>query len=409
VEFGAKRKIGDATPALSTDFKYGNDRGGQTESLLGVSLSDVNHTAKNRASESWAGLARTISFPASALLVVVAGAALYGQQQPKISVETNMVTVFAAVHDKHGKSVSTLTKDDFALDEDGRPQTISYFARENALPLTVGLLVDTSLSQRRLLDSERTASSSFVDHVLREDKKDQAFLIHFDHEVELLQDVTSSRNKLETALGLLQTPELEDTSQGGGHHHGGGTLLYDAVYLASEDLMKKQQGRKALVILSDGDDRGSKVGLLSAIESAQRANTVVYSILFKDDHPDRPRGGYDGGPGGWGGHGGGHGGGGHRYPQQEEQRPDGKKILARISKETGGRLFEVSKKQAVDQIYDEIQQELRDQYILGYVPDKSANSAGYRKIHLTTKQKDLSVQARDGYYATRPVSTAASQ
>jgi len=302
-----------------------------------------------------------------------------------------------------------LTKDDFALDEDGRPQTISYFARENDLPLTVGLLVDTSLSQRRLLDQERTASSSFVDRVLREDRKDQAFLIHFDHEVELLQDVTSSRKKLETALGLLQTPELEDTSQGGGHHHGGGTLLYDAVYLASEDLMKKQQGRKALVILSDGDDRGSKVGLLSAIESAQRANTVVYSILFKDDYPDRPRGGYDGGPGGWGGHGGGHGGGGHRYPQQEEQRADGKKILERISKETGGRLFEVSKKQAVDQIYDEIQQELRDQYILGYIPDKSANSAGYRKIHLTTKQKDLSVQARDGYYATRPVSTAASQ
>jgi VWFA-related protein len=368
----------------------------------------MNHPAKSHASKRWAGFARTISLPAWTLLVAVAGGTLYGQQEPKISVETNMVTVFAAVHDKHGKSVSTLTKDDFALDEDGRPQTISYFARENDLPLTVGLLVDTSLSQRRLLDQERNASSSFVDHALREDKKDQAFLIHFDHEVELLQDVTSSRKKLETALGLLQTPELEDASQGGGHHHVGGTLLYDAVYLASEDLMKKQQGRKALIILSDGDDRGSKVGLSSAIESAQRANTVVYSILFKADHQDRPRGGYDGGPGGWGGHGG-HGGGGHRYPQQEEQRPDGKKILARISKETGGRLFEVSKKQAVDQIYEEIQQELRDQYILGYVPDKSANSADYRKIHLTTKQKDLSVQARDGYYATRPVSTAASQ
>jgi VWFA-related protein len=334
---------------------------------------------------------------------------LYGQQQPAISVETNIVTVFASVHDKHGKSISTLTKDDFVLDEDGRPQTISYFARENDLPLTLGLLVDTSLSQRHVLDQERSASGSFVDHALREDKKDQAFLIHFDHEVELLQDLTSSHKKLESALGLLQTPELEDASQGGGHHRGGGTLLYDAVYLASEDMMKKQQGRKALIILTDGDDRGSKVGLSSAIESAQRANTVVYSILFKDEHDYGQRGGYGGGsPGGWGGHGGG-GGGGRRYPQQDEQRPDGKKILTRISKETGGRLFEVSKKQTVDQIYDEIQQELRDQYILGYVPDKSPNSGDYRKIHVVTKQKDLSVQARDGYYATRPVSSAASQ
>jgi VWFA-related protein len=369
----------------------------------------MHRLVENRALRAPPKFARATSLFASTLLAVVPSALLYGQQQqPKISVETNIVTVFAIVHDKHNKNVSTLTKDDFVLDEDGRPQTISYFARENDLPLTLGLLVDTSLSQRHLIDQERSASSSFVDHALREDKKDQAFLIHFDHEVELLQDLTTSHKKLENALSLLATPELEDASQGGGHHYGGGTLLYDAVYLASEDLMEKQQGRKALIILSDGDDRGSKVGLLSAIESAQRANTVVYSILFKDEHDYGQRGGYGGGsPGGWGGHGG--GGGGHRYPQQEEQHPDGKKILARISKETGGRLFEVSKKQTVDQIYDEIQQELRDQYILGYVPDKSANSADYRKIHVTTKQKDLNVQARDGYYATHPVSTATAQ
>jgi VWFA-related protein len=325
--------------------------------------------------------------------------------QPKIAVEANMVTVFASVRDKKGQIVTNLTKDDFALEEDGRAQTVSYFARENDLPLTVGLLVDTSLSQRRLLDQERHASSSFVDHTLREDKKDQAFLIHFDYEVELLQDFTSSRKKLESALDLLQTPELQRSSEDGGHRQrGGGTLLYDAVYLASNDMMKKMQGWKALIILSDGDDRGSKETLASAIESAQRANTVVYSILFKDDEPFAPRGGYGGG--GWGGHGG--GGGGHRYPQQE-QRPDGKKILERISKETGGRLFEVSKKLTVDQIYDQLALELRAQYILGYVPDKSPNSADYRKIHLVTKQKDLAVQARDGYYAEQPASPTASQ
>jgi VWFA-related protein len=330
------------------------------------------------------------------------------QQQPKIAVEANMVTVFASVRDKKGQIVSNLTKDDFSIDEDGRAEAITYFARESDLPLTVGLLVDTSLSQRRVLGQERSASSSFIERTLREDKKDQAFLIHFDYEVELLQDFTSSRKKLESKLDLLETPEMQRASDdGSGHRHGGGTLLYDAIYLASNDMMMKLQGRKAVIILSDGDDRGSKETLASAIESAQRANTVVYSILFKDDEPFGQRGGYGGG--GWGGHGGGGGGGGgHRYPQQE-QRPDGKKILERISKETGGRLFEVSKKLTVDQIYDQLAQELRAQYILGYVPDKSPNSADYRKIHLVTKQKDLAVQARDGYYAEQPASAAASQ
>ena len=387
----------------------------------------MNHVIEKRALRRVPELARAISAMLAALLIVP-GAPLRGQQQtlqqsqkqsqpqtspqpsaqpqqePKIAVEANMVTVFATVRDKKSQIVANLTKDDFALQEDGRAQTITYFARENDLPLTVGLLVDTSLSQRRVLGQERTASSSFIEHTLREDKKDQAFLIHFDYEVELLQDFTSSRKKLESKLDLLETPEMQRASDdGSGHRHGGGTLLYDAIYLASNDMMMKLQGRKAVIILFDGDDRGSKETLASAIESAQRANTVVYSILFKDDEPFGARGGNGGG--GWGGHG---GGGGHRYPQQE-QRPDGKKILERISKETGGRLFEVSKKLTVDQIYDQLALELRAQYILGYVPDKSPNSADYRKIHLATKQKDLAVQARDGYYAEQPASPAASQ
>ncbi|MGA8104196.1 MAG: VWA domain-containing protein, partial [Candidatus Acidiferrales bacterium] len=361
---------------------------------------DMKRTAKNRTSGTAPEFARTLSLLVSALLLVP-GAPLYGQEPPKISVETNMVTVFATVRDKHSQIVSNLTKDDFTVDEDGRPQTISYFARENDLPLTVGLLVDTSLSQRRVLDKERSASSSFVDHTLREDKKDQAFLINFDHDVTLLQDLTSSRKKLESALDSLQTPQMEDASSSGGHRRGGGTLLYDAVYLASNELMKKQQGRKALIVLSDGDDRGSKETLSTAIQSAERANTMVYSILFKDDEPFGPRGGYGGGRGGRGG------GGGRGYPQQ--QRPDGKKVLERISKETGGRLFEVSKKQPVDQIYDEIAQELRAQYILGYIPDKSPVSGDYHSIHLVTKQKELIVQARDGYYVEPPAPAATSQ
>ncbi|HXW56358.1 MAG TPA: VWA domain-containing protein [Candidatus Cybelea sp.] len=323
----------------------------------------------------------------------------------KIAVQTNLVTVATTVRDKKSQIISNLTKDDFQIDEDGRPQAIIYFAREKDLPLNVGLLVDTSMSQRRVLGDERTASATFVDRVLRADMKDQAFLIHFDREVELLQDLTTSQKKLDDALNLLETPELERASEGGDKsYHGGGTLLYDAVFLASDELMRKQQGRKALIVLSDGVDRGSKESLQNAIDAAQRANTVVYSILFKSDEP------YDGGYGGhhvgWGGTGG-PGMGGHRYPQQREQRPDGKKILDRISKETGGRLFEVSKKQPVDQIYAQIEQELRDQYILGYVPDKSSTSDDYHKIQVSTKQKDLTVQAREGYYsqpAPAPVS-----
>jgi VWFA-related protein len=268
----------------------------------------------------------------------------------------------------------------------------------------VGLLVDTSMSQRAVLGDERTASATFVDHVLRVEMKDQAFVIHFDREVELLQDLTTSRKKLDDALDLLQTPELERASDGDEHPHGGGTLLYDAVFLASDELMRKQQGTKALIVLSDGVDRGSKESLPSAIEAAQRANTVVYSILFKSNQPTGG-GGFGGRHGGWGGMGG-PGMGGHRYPQRSEQRPDGKKILDRISKETGGRMFEVTKKQAVDQIYAQIEQELRDQYILGYVPDKSQTDANYHKIHVTAKQKDLTVQARDGYYSQATPATS---
>jgi VWFA-related protein len=160
--------------------------------------------------------------------------------------------------------------------------------------------------------------------------------------------------------------------------------------------MKKQQGRKALIILSDGVDRGSKLNLDSAIESAQKADTVVYAILFKDDE-QHDQGGF-GGRGGFGGGMGRHGGG-RRYPQEE--RPDGKKILERISKQTGGRLFEVSKKHPIDKIYESIAEELRNQYNLGYTPDPADAEGSFHKIALKTRNKDLTVQARDGYYAGR--------
>ncbi|MGA8406607.1 MAG: VWA domain-containing protein [Candidatus Acidiferrales bacterium] len=339
-----------------------------------------------------------------------------GQQGPPIAVEVKMVKMLATVRDKKGHLVNNLVKDDFAVEQDGHAQTITYFGQESNQPLTLGLLVDTSMSQRRVLDQERSASHTFIEQVLRDDK-DKAFVIHFDHEVELLQDLTSSRPKLEASLEGLGAPEFSQTggsdpdASGGGRgsygHHGGGTLLYDAVYLASHDLMQKQQGRKALIVLTDGVDRGSKESLQEAIDTAQRADTLVYSILFADKEGYDNGGGYGGphmghggGMGGGGMGGGGMGGGGrHRYP--EESRPDGKKVLEQLSKETGGRFFEVTKKQSVGDIYDAIDEELRNQYGIGYVPDKADATPGYHKIQLTVKQKDLIVQTRAGYYLDR--------
>ncbi len=366
-------------------------------------------------------------------LLLLAGLAacavlLVAQQTTTYSVEVKVVNVLTTVRDKHGKIINNLSQEDFILDEDGRPQSIRYFSRETDLPLTLGLLVDTSLSQRRVLDQERSASGTFVDQVLREDK-DSAYLIHFDREVELLQDLTSSRQKLQAGLRLLQMPAPEPDrggypgggggypGGGGGsgrgghpHHRGGGTLLYDSVFLASDEVMQKQRGRKAIIVLTDGVDQGSKMTLERAIESAQRADTVVYSILFADEDAYRNRGGWGGGGGmngPWGRRGG--GGGYPRPPQPQQEHPDGKKVLERISKETGGRMFVVSKKQTVDQIYQQIQDELRNQYNLGYTPDRASGGPEYHKIHVATKQKDLVVQARDGYYSAKPLESKAGQ
>lgn len=357
---------------------------------------------------------------------------LEAQDSPNtVAVDVNVVTLPVTVRDKHGKIVRDLTKDDFTLQEDGRAQNIRYFSQDTNLPLTLGLLVDTSRSQSGVLDAERNASRSFLDQMLVKEK-DKAFLIHFDREVELLQDLTSSREKLQAALELLKTPSDREKSNDpndsddsrSGSKSQGGAQLYDAVFLASNELMKKQQGRKALIILSDGVDRGSKTFLDGAIESAQRADTVIYSIYFaeprREERGERDQrnggsgrgggwpggggGGWPGGGGGWPGGGGGRGGrggpgGGQRHP--EEPHADGRKILERASKETGGRFFEVSKKQSVGEIYDSIVEELRTQYNLGYTPDKEGTSAGYHHIQLAVKKKDLTVQTREGFYGDR--------
>jgi VWFA-related protein len=360
---------------------------------------------------------------------------LAAQQAPassvNVNVNANVVNVLATVRDKHGKLATDLEQSDFVLQEDGRPQTIRSFSRESGSPLTLGLLVDTSRSQRENLDQERSAGPGFLNQAVREDK-DKAFLIHFDREVELLQDLTGSHDKLAAALNQLETPPQfghepgdsagsGDEGSGRGSSRGGGTLLYDAIYLASTELMQKQQGRKVLILFSDGVDRESKTTLSHALETAQRADTVVYAILSPSRREYEEGGGRRGGMGGggpWGRQGGGYpgggypgggypGGGGGRRSPSEEQHPDGKKILDRIAKETGGRMFEVSKKQTVEQIYQQIQDELKAQYRLGFTPDRAVTDSDYHKIQLTTKKKDFTVQAREGYYPMAPDTKAA--
>ena len=212
-----------------------------------------------------------------------------------IPVDVKVVTLPVTVRDKKGKIVRDLTKDDFELQEDGKPQSIRYFSQETNLPLTVGLLVDTSMSERDNIDRERSASRSFLDQMITR-PVDRAFVIHFDREIELLQDLTSDHAKLEKAVGLIDTQQavesISTSDQGSGSHRGGrgaGTKLYDAIFLACDEITKKQTGRKAIVVLTDGEDRGSQETLNSAIESAQKAETVVYTIYI-GGHEDRDSG-----------------------------------------------------------------------------------------------------------------------
>ena len=341
------------------------------------------------------------------------------QNGPAATVQVNVkvVTMPVTVRDKHGAIVSNLTKDDFSLSEDGKPQTIKYFNHDTNLPLNLGLLVDTSMSQRNVLDDERTASQHFLDQMLT-NTKDRAFVIQFDREVDLLEDLTADKGKLRNAIDQLGAPQFQRTSsddnsdqqQSQHHYGGGGTMLYDSIFLAANEVMKQQKGRKAIVILTDGVDRGSKETLNSAIEAAQRADTVVYALYYKGEEGHNSGGGYPGSGGhhgGWGypGGGGGYPGGGYpgggrggQRPQSQESHVDGKKILEQICSQTGGRMFEVSKKETADQAYTTIAEEMRSQYMLGYTPDK-ASEAGYHKIALTSNKKDVVIQTREGYYA----------
>lgn len=289
--------------------------------------------------------------------LALAAAPALAAPQAEFSSAVNVVSLLVTVRDKKGMFVNQLAQEDFTVTEDGHPQTVAYFARQYDLPLTLGLLVDTSSSQTDVLPEELNASALFFKQVLR-DGMDQAFLCSFEGRDYLLQNVTMARPRLETALDRLATGRA-------GRAAFGGTVLYDAVVDSAGLIMKRYQGRKALVLLTDGEDTSSVTSLENAVEASQRTDTVVYSI--------------------------GIGTGLAR----------GAGVLDTLSQKTGGRFFEVSRKQSVEVIYRTIEEELRSQYNLGYVPPPIAgkNRTGYHKVHVSVKGPGLSVRTREGYYS----------
>ena len=307
-------------------------------------------------------------FLMSSASLLCAPALASGQEEPTFSADVKVVNVLASVRTRKNEIVRDLTKDDFLLLENGRPQTIRYFSRETDLPLTIGLMIDTSMSQQRVLDSERGASFRFLDQVLRE-SKDKLFVMQFDMAVQLRQPLTSSRKQLEEVLPYVDTPTRRELTM----QTGGGTLLYDAIVQASDTVLKNQKNRKAMVVLSDGGENGSSATLTDAIEAAQRADTLIYSILFSDSSFSAPR-----------------------FPFRGL---DGRDILMRLSKETGASFFEVSKKQGIEQIYQAIEEELRSQYNLGFISDRPNEISEFRVLKLSAKQKGLVVQCRERYWA----------
>jgi VWFA-related protein len=288
--------------------------------------------------------------------------------------QVDVVQLFFNVKDKKGGLIAGLNKNDFQILEDGRPQTVKYFAAESNLPLTLGILIDSSPSQERVLGMEKEVGASFLQQILRD--KDLAFVISFDAEIELLQDFTSSVSSLRKGLNRARigtggaTPPIPGVS---GPFPTADrpccTDLYDAVYLAAHDELAQQVGRKAMILLTDGEDEGSRLKLKDAIEAAHKADTICYVLLVAD------RGFY----------------GMMGY--------SGDSAMKKMAQETGGRVIEVGNKpDKLKKAFDDIAAELRSQYNIGYVPTNTTRDGGFRKVEIKTA-KDYKIQARSGYYA----------
>ena len=294
-----------------------------------------------------------------------------------LKVNVNVVQLFFNVKDKHGALIPNLTKDDFEIAEDTKPQTIKYFTAESNLPLTLGMMIDASGSQRNVIDMEKEVGAAFLKQILTD--KDEAYVMSFDISVDLLQDFTRDTHRLQAALNKAKV-NVDFTSggipgMGGGpvpQHNSPGTLLYDAVYLSAHDMLSQETGRKAMILLTDGQDEGSRLKIQDAIEAAQKADAIVYVLLCAD------RGFY----GGFGG-----------YSGEGEMR--------KLTEQTGGRVINVGNKfDKLREAFDQIANELRSQYNIGYTPTNLKQDGSYRKIEIKNKQ-NYKIQARAGYYASR--------
>ena len=298
-----------------------------------------------------------------------------------LRLNVNLVDLFFTVKTKSGELVPHLTKDDCSVSEDKVPQTLKNFSAETHLPLTLGILLDTSGSQYEVLPLEQQAGGQFLERVLK--SKDQAFLVSFDVNVDLLQDFTNNPRQLEHAMNRAQINTAGGNGGSGIPGLGGGTipihgtpkgtLLYDAIYQASYDKMTQQNGRKAFIILTDGEDEGSDHKIQDAIAAAQKSNTIIYIILIAD-----PRG---------------YGAFGY----------SGYSAAKKIAEESGGRLINVgSNGRKLDAAFEEIEEELRTEYLASYTPTNAKQDGTFRRISVQCKGDDMKVQVRKGYYAPRP-------
>lgn len=288
-----------------------------------------------------------------------------------IRVDVDIVNVLCNVRDKRGGLVGNLDKDAFTVFEDGKKQDIKYFTRETNLPLTIGLLVDVSLSQQNLIQVEKNASLEFFSRVLR--KEDLAFIISFGADAELLQDYTNSQKLLRSALDGLRV-----NAGVGGLHPGPvpsqprGTILFDTVFLAASDQLRSQVGRKAIIVITDGVDMGSRYTRERAIEAAQKTDAIIYGIHYVDYAAYGGFGASDG-------------------------------DLKRMAENTGGRVFHIDRGMPLQEAYRQIEQEMRSQYAIGFVPSNPNKDGAFRKLEIKMANKDLKVQARKGYYATKDI------
>jgi len=298
-----------------------------------------------------------------------------------LRINVNLVDLFFTVKDKTGNLVPHLTKQDCSVTEDKVPQTLKNFAAETHLPLTLGILLDTSGSQQMVLPLEQEAGSEFLERVLK--PKDQAFLLSFDVNVDLLQDFTSSARLLSRAMNKAEINTAGGNGAAGVPGIGGGpvpvhgtprgTLLYDAVYLASNEKLAQENGRKAMIILTDGDDQGSRTKIQDAIAAAQKSNAIIYVILIADV----------GFYGGWG------------Y--------NGYSAAKKMTEETGGRMINVGNNgKKLEAAFQQIEEELRTQYVASYTPTNAKLDGTFRHIAVQCKGEDFKVQVRKGYFAPSP-------